>query len=102
MEFSLNKVGIGNCEEDEIISSEENLSENNLSVFPNPTSDILNINTDLKNFTVQVYTINSVAIKSANNQFSLDVSSFEHGTYILNLLSANGKTIQNRKFVVMH
>jgi hypothetical protein len=85
------------------INEEEKLS---LSVFPNPTSNILNIKSyeNIQNANINIFDINGQVIYevtkniSENEIFSIDVSIFPIGAY--NIRITNGKQINWNKFIV--
>ena len=75
------------------ISNQLNLngSVNKLTyLYPNPVSNILNINTDLTDYTVEIYTISGQLIKTDENIKTFDFSNFNSGLYILKLITNTG------------
>ncbi len=80
--------------DDETLSSE-------LSISPNPTRSILNINTSLslENAVFNIYDISGrrVMTNSLNNSNTIDVSNLSAGNYILSVISE--RTITNQKFI---
>jgi ligand-binding sensor domain-containing protein len=78
----------------------EELDNNHFSIFPNPTNNQLNITTTLQgNNDIQYQIINTlgaivVANKTANKEFSIDVSSMSSGIYFIHLQSGNAKTVK--------
>lgn len=77
-------------------SAEANL--NNVSIYPNPTSGIINI--EVSNSPITEITLNSIDGKLVHfkktsnvNYYSLDLSSYEKGIYLLNLKTLEGKFI---------
>src|SRR5690606_28519631 len=88
-------------------SIEEVMDTNELKLFPNPTTEILNVSLTMKmsesvNFTV----INSIGqevmnvtetLSEGNQQTRLNVSNLAAGVYILNINTEGGST--QRKFV---
>ena len=59
-------------------------------LYPNPVSNILNINTDLTDYTVEIYTISGQLIKTDENIKTFDFSNFNSGLYILKLITNTG------------
>ena len=68
------------------VSSTVNVEKNLLNVFPNPTSNVLNIDfTKKNNYSLSFVDINGRILISKNviNNISLDISSFNKGIYFL-------------------
>lgn len=69
-------------------------------IFPNPTHDIININTGFETgteYSVNVFDLQGRVIAnftSSKTIESLDLSSFDAGTYLMQIKSANGETLQ--------
>ena len=75
-------------------------SENQLTIYPNPVQNVLNIDLHVKMGTLEVFDITgkSVQYKLINgNNMSIDVSGLRAGIYLLQINSNDG--IVNRKFV---
>ena len=85
---------------DSVLSTSENLlSKNSVNIYPNPTSDYLNIKTDKKITEMTVYDISGKKVFSSNSSDrKIDVSQLAKGTYILTIKSADG-TMSNQKFI---
>ena len=82
------------------ISVEENNLENNISVYPNPVNDILNIDIaaiNNNNVTLQIVNTlgqvilsnNNVALTTGENSVRLDVSGLETGIHFLTITSGS-------------
>lgn len=74
---------------------------NNFTIYPNPTSTLLNI-TNTLGANIEIYNIVGSLVYSSSNNLSstiVDVSSFNSGTYILKITS--GTNISTRKFNVV-
>jgi hypothetical protein len=86
---------------DLLTTSEELLNDVRVKVYPNPTTDILNITFDTQQFTaVNIVDLNGRLIKSlevASNTSSVNVQNLKLGLYIVNI-SNNENTI-SRKFI---
>ncbi|NOQ73946.1 MAG: T9SS type A sorting domain-containing protein [Crocinitomix sp.] len=78
-----------------------NVAENTdfeLSVYPNPTSEILNISSNLNNFEVRFYAISGEVLlfeKSTSGNQSIDVSSLSQGVYLVELIG-EGKVFKEQ------
>ena len=82
-----------NIVEEAVLSVEDTLATN-FSVFPNPVSNYLNINTNLSNYDIDIYTIQGQRISETNNlsgSQQIDYSAFARGIYIM-ILSSEGAT----------
>jgi D-alanyl-D-alanine carboxypeptidase len=78
--------------------SETNLN-NAISIYPNPTTYILNINTKLQNFQVSVYSTNGELVLNRKNIYTLDVSSLPTGLYVFKLEDLNSRITITKKFL---
>lgn len=75
-----------------------NVSTSKVSVYPNPTTDVLNITTSKKVSSVEIYDMLGRKVKDAslaNGQVS--VSDLANGSYVLKVNSAEGST--SHKFI---
>jgi hypothetical protein len=76
-----------------------------ISIYPNPADKILYVHgkKDLrKPLLVQVFDIYGRMLKEENsfhNDFSVDISFFKPGTYILKLYNGNDMEVQIEKFI---
>lgn len=78
-------------------SETKNLNIGSITIYPNPTSDILNIKTDSKinNVSVVDFAGRKVNVKLYDNK--IDVRGFPPGTYIINVETKDG--ILTEKFI---
>ena len=68
------------------------------TIYPNPTSDVLNIQTEHKISRIEVYDLSGKLLKSVDgNNKKLAVSSLNKGMYIIKLYTENG--VVNSKFI---
>lgn len=76
----------------------EDFTSNQLSVFPNPTSDIVNITNAVGLNAVQVMDINGRTVKSVNfnnvSEASINISNLTSGVYMMSIASENGTSTQ--------
>lgn len=85
--------------------SVEDVALNNLSIYPNPTTSVLNIDGDLRvlaGANAQIYDISGKKVKDVSLNFNatnttIDVSALQTGTYVLSV-SKNGAK-QSYKFI---
>ncbi len=84
-------------------SIEERPGRNNLSVYPNPVSDVVNVNLDnaVGQSTVKIMNVKSRVIKtlqSSGNNLSVNVSDLSSGVYFISVQNEKFSTVS--KFVV--
>lgn len=65
----------------------ENNIKDNTFIYPNPVDNILNINTTLNDYTVEIYTIAGQLLSVNKNIKTFDFSNFNSGMYILKLIT---------------
>ena len=70
------------------------IADSDFSIYPNPTTDYIQINAEIKN--VEIYDLTGRIVK-ISNQSRIDVSDLTSGTYILRAKSENN--IKTSKFV---
>jgi len=81
---------------------DENENEN-VIVYPNPTTNVLNFELDVNNTTVQIFDITGKVLKSitaTSKQFSISLSNFSNGIYFYSVADFQGKIISTNRFVV--
>lgn len=64
---------------------------NGFSIYPNPTSDFLNIKTDSKIKLVTVFDMSGRKVRAAFENNVLNVKGLQTGTYIINVETTDGK-----------
>ena len=72
---------------------------NSVSIYPNPTSNILNVNTTLQNFQVSVSDVTGQLIFDKKNSYTIDVSELPTGLYVFRLEDLNSMTTITKKFI---
>ncbi|MFD1552174.1 hypothetical protein DNU06_00245 [Putridiphycobacter roseus] len=75
-----------------------------LNVYPNPTSDIVNIQTDLNAFNVSIYNTNGQLVYTANAMNSIhkvSLGEFAKGLYVVQVKDNNGLVLQTEKLSVI-
>ena len=73
-----------------ISSSIEDISSNYFKIYPNPTTDFVNIEGSQQVLLANLFDINGRKIKSINTQNPIDVSGLQKGVYLLNIIMENG------------
>jgi len=61
-----------------------------ITIFPNPTSDIINIQSKINITQIDVYNQLGQLIKTNTNQNWIDISSVDQGIYFINVTNENG------------
>jgi hypothetical protein len=72
-------------------------AENKLSLYPNPVSDILNIKAGTEIISISIYDISGRLILSeycAGKQCSVSMSNLANGTYIVQVITVDGNSIE--------
>ena len=72
----------------------------NIIVFPNPVSEILQIQNEYEIIDVQIFTIDGYEMLSYKKTNSVNVSNLANGLYIMQVKTSNG--ITSTKFLVAH
>jgi len=73
----------------EYLSLDEN-SKSSVKVFPNPTSDIVNLTTEFPVEEIKIMDITGKLIHTSTNEQSVNLSSYNSGVYFLKV-TQNGK-----------
>lgn len=88
----------------------ENSSLNKFVLFPNPVSNVLNMDVTVSNDTKlsfdvsnmlgqNVYSIQPAPFVNGNSKLQINTSNFDNGVYFISV-KENGKTVSTSKFVV--
>jgi len=72
------------------VESSDNLSE--LSVYPNPSSDIIYIDHDQNNFKTELIDLNGTVHMTANNNSQVDLRQLNKGIYFLRIITHKQST----------
>ena len=65
----------------------ENNVKDNTFIYPNPVDNILNINTTLNDYTIEIYTISGQLLSISKNIRTFDFSNYNKGIYLLKLMT---------------
>ena len=74
------------------VNENTNHDEFNLAIYPNPTKDLVNINSDLKIESVELYSITGQKLMVKQSASIISLSDFPKGFYLLKVLFENGKS----------
>jgi hypothetical protein len=69
------------------------VSKNNISVYPNPSNGLVTIN-GVEKASVNVYNTLGALVMSANNVNSIDMSALANGTYMVKVTTANESVVK--------
>ena len=72
------------------LATAENISDNGITIYPNPINDILNIKTDKKISEVKLYSIEGSLLKTTKEK-TINMSKFAPGNYVLQISLEDGK-----------
>lgn len=86
------------------LSINEIVNPEDVSIFPNPVSNFVTINSSLKFSTVLIHNILGVEIlridnSSKQNSLKIDVTNFKRGVYLTSLLNENETVLVSKKIV---
>ena len=73
------------------VLSNQEVEANNFLVYPNPVQDLLNISSELNEFTVEIIDLTGKVVYEAKNKFQLNVSNLLSGVYLIKITSENGQ-----------
>lgn len=79
------------------ISDNENNQEVELTLYPNPTTDIINIKSNEEINQIDVYSLGGMLVVSNTKETSINVSNLASGYYITHIHTNN--TIVTKKFL---
>lgn len=77
-----------------VLSTAE-IHKNNLAVYPNPTTGIVNIQTSDKIEKYEIYSVSGRKIGEGNNK-TIDLNDFPEGTYLVKIQFDNQKTVTQK------
>ena len=81
-----------------LLATQENQVKNNtITIYPNPTTDILNIKTDEKIKSVNIVDMTGRLLDVKFSENKVDVKDLESGAYIINVETAKGRSTE--KFI---
>jgi hypothetical protein len=82
-----------------VMGVEETLIAENISYFPNPTNNMLFIDSNENPVKVSIYNVLGKEVISAKNSKEIDVSGLPSGVYIIRISVGDGVHQTNRKFI---
>ena len=82
-----NNNELENCHLSDLIK--ENKVDEKLMVYPNPSSDFINIKTKSNAYTYSISSINGLVQKKGQSDTQIDISDLENGMYIVKIESHN-------------
>ena len=79
-----------------ILATAEANGKNAISIYPNPTSDVLNLKIDGKINNTKIYDVNGKLVLTAGNETSVSLKSLTSGAYVVAVTNADGKVITKK------
>lgn len=80
-----------------VVNNINNISSNNFTIYPNPTTDILTIKNKLKEkFTIEIYNAKGERIIVEKNVSFIDMSNFISGLYIVKIHTNTGELFSTK------
>jgi len=104
------KIGIDIPDSNNVVERRENSAEifRDISVFPNPTSDLVNVEvyeSESSDYTFSLVGMNGLSmlkeVIASNSKMKIDVSSITPGIYSMSILDAKGAVIFQDRLVIM-
>ena len=84
-------------------TSVDELSNNTVRVYPNPTNGILNFNMVKENSTINIIDITGKTLKTVKTNtttVSMNLNTFANGLYFYNITDSEGNTVATNRFVI--
>ncbi len=97
--LDIQNMFFGNAQSDLLTAVLNELSEEDITVYPNPTSDFVNIQTEKEIKQVDIYDINGFLKLSKNSTKTIDVSTLTVGVYVLKIYIKNNEYYLRRILV---
>ncbi|PZU83167.1 MAG: hypothetical protein DI529_13070 [Chryseobacterium sp.] len=103
LNFEFDNDGSGFIVDNIIIKDMDQLSvsdinKTQINIFPNPTSDFINIKSDEKIKSIKLYNASGSLVKTENNEFSrINVSNLPKGNYVISIETDSG--IETKKII---
>ena len=72
----------------------EEVSLNNLNIYPNPTSDIINISGDFSDLSFTIYDLLGKKIDQGKAVNIINISLLKDGVYLIEFSTGNKKTLR--------
>ncbi|HIP36055.1 MAG TPA: T9SS type A sorting domain-containing protein, partial [Crocinitomix sp.] len=80
------------------IVSVDRKSDSNISIYPNPTNNIVNLSIDMNNYTVNVYGLDGRLILTEASAKQIDLSELANGVYQFVIIS-NTEIVKTVKII---
>jgi len=85
---------------DQSLSTENFENKNSISIYPNPTSDEININgIDTTSFNLEIYDVVGKKVANYKNQTSIDVSHLTSGIYLVKIIDLKTNVFSSYKIM---
>lgn len=95
-----NGIELWKIEDTSILETETFENQNKISIYPNPTSDFINIKTnEITNFTIQIYDVVGKQIGNYKNQNAIDISNLTSGMYLIKIIDLENNLESSHKII---
>lgn len=74
---------------DTTLTVEDFSTNENISFYPNPTNDIVTLNTEIVNFKIQVFDISGKELLNLDNQKIINLEKYSRGIYFIKIKDVN-------------
>lgn len=92
--FNANTFTGGVFKLSQLLATQENQVKSGIAIYPNPTTDFLNIKTDAKVISVNVFDMVGRKMEANFSSNQVDVRNLDSGAYIITVETAKGKTTE--------
>ncbi len=84
------------------VSSNTDIEPNLFSLYPNPTTGLVNIQTNLQTFQMSILDMQGSVLETFTNETSIDLTRFTNGSYIVSLFDQEKGKRGYKKLVIQH
>lgn len=98
--FHNSRIDIGAFEFNPLLSSQHQELNHKINMYPNPVTDILNINYDATEISfLKIFSIEGKLITESEIKSQINISNLNSGTYILNFYNSKDNLIHSSKII---
>lgn len=78
----------------------ENINQNDVKIYPNPSSNYFNIESKEKINWIKIYDLNGKIVHQTSNTNNVEVNNLSQGLYVVELISDVNKSIKRLKLII--
>lgn len=98
--FHNSRIDLGAYEFNPLLSSQQQELNNKINIYPNPVTDILNINYDSAEISfLKIFSIEGKLITESEIKPQINISNLNSGTYILNFYNSKNNLLHSSKII---